>query len=192
MALCLGQPRRASTRKVKPIWILLKQETVSGSGISLAICKFAPRSRQITMPAPHHSVFYRLDALFLPPNQQRRRQSTEGIVFKHWSEKTRNSGVHVSPGSAETLVRRVAKNKSLFDSLLTHQHFCQKLSKRVDVRQRYSVPSQCRCSETQGTTLALSMNGQWSAELLVPCWQQQSVQLADNQGAPSTPPCRLV
>ena len=25
-------------RKVKPIWILLKQETVSGSGISWAIC----------------------------------------------------------------------------------------------------------------------------------------------------------
>ena len=40
-----------------PIWILLKQETVSGSGISWAICKSASRSRQITMPAPHHSVF---------------------------------------------------------------------------------------------------------------------------------------
>jgi len=42
---------------------LLKQETVSCSGISWAICKSAPRSRQITMPAPHHSVFYRPDAL---------------------------------------------------------------------------------------------------------------------------------
>ena len=31
-------PRWAGTRKVKPIWILLKQETVSGSGISWAIC----------------------------------------------------------------------------------------------------------------------------------------------------------
>jgi len=41
----------------------LKQETVSGSGISWAICKSAPRSRQITMPASHHSVFYRPDAL---------------------------------------------------------------------------------------------------------------------------------
>jgi len=30
---------------------------VSGSGISWAICKSAPRSRQITMPVPHHSVF---------------------------------------------------------------------------------------------------------------------------------------
>ena len=36
---------------------LLKQETVSGSGISWAICKSAPHSRQITMPAPHHSSF---------------------------------------------------------------------------------------------------------------------------------------
>jgi len=30
---------------------------VSGSGISWAICKSAPRSRQITTPAPHHLVF---------------------------------------------------------------------------------------------------------------------------------------
>ena len=59
----LGLPRWAGTRKVKPIWILLKQKTVSGSGISGAICKSAPCSRQITTPAPHQSVFYRLDAL---------------------------------------------------------------------------------------------------------------------------------
>ena len=50
-------PGYASTRKVKPIWILLKQETVSGSGIRWAICKSAPRSRQKTTPAPHHWVF---------------------------------------------------------------------------------------------------------------------------------------
>ena len=36
---------------------------MSGSGISWAICKSASRSRQITMSAPHHSVFYRPDAL---------------------------------------------------------------------------------------------------------------------------------
>jgi len=33
------------------------------SGISWAICKSAPGSRQITMPALHQSVFYRPDAL---------------------------------------------------------------------------------------------------------------------------------
>ena len=42
---------------------LLEQETVSSSGINWAICKSAPRLRQITMPAPHHSVCYRSDAL---------------------------------------------------------------------------------------------------------------------------------
>ena len=33
-APCPGLPGSAATRKVKPIWIFLKQETVSGSGIS--------------------------------------------------------------------------------------------------------------------------------------------------------------
>jgi len=74
-----GLPRWAGTRKVKPIWILLKQQTVSGSGISWAICQSAPRSRQTTTPAPHHSVFYRPDAL---PVAQR--QSTEGKLRKEY------------------------------------------------------------------------------------------------------------
>jgi len=47
---------------------------VSGSGISWAICKSAPCSRQITMPAPHPSVFYRPDAL----------PATQPTVSKHW------------------------------------------------------------------------------------------------------------
>ena len=75
-ALCPGLPRLAGTRKVKPIWILLKQETVSGSGISWAISKSAPCSRSIATPAPHHSVFTGWMP-FPTPNQQR--QSTEVI-----------------------------------------------------------------------------------------------------------------
>ena len=67
-------PRWAGTRKVKPIWILLKQETVSGSGIRWDICKSAPSSREKTMPAPHHSVFYRLDAL----------PAAQPTASKHW------------------------------------------------------------------------------------------------------------
>jgi len=74
-ALCPGLPGWAGTRNVKPMWILLKQETVSGSGISWTLCKSAPRSRQITTPAPHQSVFTSRMP-FLPPDQQR--QSTEG------------------------------------------------------------------------------------------------------------------
>ena len=73
-ALFPGLPGWARTRKVKPIWILQKQETVSGSGISWAVCKSAPRSRQITMPAPHHSIFYRPDAL----------PAAQPTASKHW------------------------------------------------------------------------------------------------------------
>ena len=73
-ALCPGLPGWAGTRKVKPIWILMEQETVSGSGIIWAICKSAPRSRQITTPAPHHSVFYRPDAL----------PAAQPTASKHW------------------------------------------------------------------------------------------------------------
>jgi len=65
-------------QKGKPIWILLEQETMSGSGISWAICKSAPRSRQITMPVPHH-CFFTGRMPFLPPKQQR--QSTEGYLY---------------------------------------------------------------------------------------------------------------
>jgi len=76
-ALFPGLPGWAGTRKVKPISILLKQETVSGSGISRAICKSAHRSRQITTPATHHSVFYRPDAL----------PATQPTASKHWRHK---------------------------------------------------------------------------------------------------------
>jgi len=65
-----------TTRKVKPIWILLKQETVSGSGIRWAVCKSAPRSRKITTQAP--TRFFSGRTLFLTPNQQR--HSTEGNI----------------------------------------------------------------------------------------------------------------
>ena len=70
--------RNTHARKVKPIWILVKQETVSGSGICWAICKSAPRSRQITMPVPYHSVFYRPDAL----------PAAQPTVSKHWWQET--------------------------------------------------------------------------------------------------------
>ena len=82
-----GLPGWAGTRKVKPILILLEQETVSGSGISWAICNSAPRSRQITTPAPHHSSFFTGRMPFLPSNRQR--QSTEGnrstLVLLQWT-----------------------------------------------------------------------------------------------------------
>jgi len=83
MALFPGIPGWASTRKVKSIWILLKQETVSGSGISWAICKSASRSRLITTPVLQYSttqVFYRPDAL----------PAAQPTASKHWRDSSHN------------------------------------------------------------------------------------------------------
>ena len=73
-----GLPRWASSRKVKPIWILLKQETVSSSGVSWAICKPAPRSRQITMPAPHYSSCF-TGRMPCPTNSVKALKANNGI-----------------------------------------------------------------------------------------------------------------
>ena len=57
---------------------------MSGSGISWAICKSAPCPRHITMPASHHSDFYRPDAL---PVAQQQQQSTEEDHNKTFQER---------------------------------------------------------------------------------------------------------
>ena len=49
---------------------------MSGSGISWAVWKSAPCSRQTTPPAPHHSVFYRPDAL----------PAVQPTASKHWRQ----------------------------------------------------------------------------------------------------------
>jgi len=89
-------------QKGKPIWILLKQETVSGSGISWAICKSAPRSKQTTMPAPHCSVFTG-QMPFLLPNQQC--QSIEGNTLfpaNNFENKPKNTKTEWSKQTTNT------------------------------------------------------------------------------------------
>ena len=79
-------PTEAGTRLSDPGGMQGWVDLVSGSGISWAICKSAPRSMQITTPAPHHSVSTGR-VPFLPPNQQR--QNTEGTHYGHLIYKTR-------------------------------------------------------------------------------------------------------
>ena len=76
-ALFPGLPRLAGSRKVKPIWILLKQETVSGSGISWAYASLhlTPDRQRHQQPT---SQFFTGRMPFVLPNQQR--QSTEVLV----------------------------------------------------------------------------------------------------------------
>ena len=72
------------------------------------LCKSAPRYRQITMPAPQHSVFAgRMP--FLPPNQER--QSTEGnTTTTEYYTHTFNG-----PLSGTTRVSRYQKGKTNLD-----------------------------------------------------------------------------
>ena len=53
------------------------KDSVKLCGICCAICKSAPRSSQITMPVPHHSIFYRPDAL----------PAAQPTASKHWRQK---------------------------------------------------------------------------------------------------------
>jgi len=43
------------------------------------LCKSAPRSRQITMPAPHHSSFFTRRMPFLPPGKMDEKLKSENM-----------------------------------------------------------------------------------------------------------------
>jgi len=99
-----GTTRVSRYQKGKPIWILLKQETASGSGISWAICKSVPRSRQIATPAPHHFVFYRLDAL----------PAAQPTGSKHWRQQHKINTKILKPGSIAFYDTLLGNGASLF------------------------------------------------------------------------------
>jgi len=70
----LGLPAWASTKKVKPGWVLLKQET-KWQWYQLGHSKSAPRPRQI--PHRHHTCFFTGRMFFLLPNQQHQRTEAQ-------------------------------------------------------------------------------------------------------------------
>ena len=72
--ILFGTTRVSRHQKGNTSLDLLEQEIVSGNGISRAICKYAPWPKHITMPASHHSVFYRPDAL----------SAAQPTASKHW------------------------------------------------------------------------------------------------------------
>jgi len=61
---------------------LLEQETVSGSGISWAMCKSAPCPRQLHQ---HHTTQFFTDRMpFLPPNQQHQSNICNSAKKENW------------------------------------------------------------------------------------------------------------
>jgi len=76
-------------QKSKTSLDLLEREIVSGIGISWAICKSAPHSRQITTSASHHSVFNRLDA----------HPATQPTASMHWRTKLKTLTFRIVDGT---------------------------------------------------------------------------------------------
>jgi len=84
-----------------------------GSGISWTICKqSAPRSRLITTPTPHHSIFTGW-MLFLTPTEQC--QSTEGKHSCKIKKKHTHTRAFNGPFSGTTWVSRYQKGKTNLD-----------------------------------------------------------------------------
>jgi len=131
-ALFPGLPGWVGTRKVKPIWIMLKQETVSGSGISWDICKSAPHSRQITMPAPHRSVFYRPDAFF----------ADQPTASQHWRQKKRENWRETKYIKSKViLLRQIATACKKRNYTVSPLKWCRKLNLfKCDTTQHKHVP----------------------------------------------------
>ena len=157
---------------------------MSGNGISWAICKSAPRSRQITTPAPHHSVFTgRMP--FLSPNQQR--QST------HTHTHTRLTALF----SGTTQVSRDQKGKTNLDfneardsewqwHQLGHMQVCTSLQRDNQAstpplkkkffftgRMPFLPPNQQRQS-TEGTQQRQSIEGN-TLHCIILCWTVSSL-----------------
>ena len=59
----------------------MPKKPISGSGISLAICKSAPCFRQIIMTAPYHSVFLQAGCPSCHPTNSVQTESTYGSFF---------------------------------------------------------------------------------------------------------------
>jgi len=81
-----------------------------------AICKSAPRSRQITMPAPHHSVFYGPDAL----------PAAKPTASKHWSTPQHNRQIltveNIQVQISEQVLARLLTTMFRYFKPMTHAH----------------------------------------------------------------------
>jgi len=90
---------------------------MSGSGISWAVCKSASRSRQTTTPAPHHWVFYRMDAL----------PATQPTASRHWRQQVRKIHIH----NADLIIVRKVKKWNTNDTQLAYESADMKFTEAV-------------------------------------------------------------
>jgi len=117
---------------------------VSGNGISWAICKSAPRSRQITTPATHHSVFYRPDAL----------HTAQPTVSKNRRQNYIETDIYLTTKYNQDNNNTVDNNSSVYDS---QYQMCQLRYLLKVKRQRSQVVVRHIAATHTTTTLYLSL-----------------------------------
>jgi len=116
-----GTTNVSQYQKGKTNLVSLKQETMSGSGISWAICKSAPRSSQITTPAPHHSVFLQAGCPSCCPTNSVKalkatRQSTEYSTLTYVESK----GEYCDDGAVDRAERSAGVREDVSKLFLVH------------------------------------------------------------------------
>ena len=116
---------------------------MSGSGINWVICKCAPCSRQITTPTPHHSVFYRPDAL----------PATQPTASKHWRLKAlKERSWHVMKKASRLLVSTESKthiSDAYFKTDTSYLHG-QNWMQMVSVSEQDRHPQMAPCAVQNG------------------------------------------
>ena len=130
---------------------------MSGSGISWAICKSAPRSRQITMPALHYSSLFTGQMPFLPHNQQC--QSTEGnlrprtrsyICFTEFTDYTLYVlKIFYSHFSVATASRQSVSKQMCYVKLCTQTTYQNNSSKFYNYYYNSKSKSSSTCTKTR-------------------------------------------
>ena len=103
------------------------------------MCKSAPRSRQITTPVPHHSVFYRPDVRWLSKDYFARRcprkhskcwsqkipphlKCTSTLPCELWNCNAENYHQACTWTSKQSLNVKLPELKVYIDALITHNH----------------------------------------------------------------------
>ena len=89
----------------------MKQETLSGSSINWATCKSAPRSRQITMPAPHRPPlsFLQAGCPSCRPTNSVKALKALNPMYTHWRFSEKHCSTQLQHVSHHTNMRDAAR-----------------------------------------------------------------------------------
>jgi len=120
-ALFPGLPWWAGTRKVKPTWILLKHETVSGNGISwghMLVCTLVQTDNHASSPP---LSFYRPDALpATQPTASEHWRNVRRVIRINFSSNFRSPETSLHPSVMVTVLDMAMKGCLMWQ----HTHVC--------------------------------------------------------------------